>query len=57
MSRRLRGLVGRVADRLLPQTTAAAGCPKECWKDGKRSGGQGYLVTCCQWEDCSIRCG
>ncbi|WP_327343694.1 hypothetical protein [Streptomyces europaeiscabiei] len=56
MAKRLRGMVGLVADKLLPQTTAAAGCARECWYTWEQSGGQMYEVRCCVWEDCKVRC-
>ncbi|MFJ7044754.1 hypothetical protein ACIQVC_15275 [Streptomyces sp. NPDC101112] len=56
MAKMFNGMVGRVAAKLLPQTTAAAGCAKECWYDNKVSGGQAYKVHCCIWEDCKMRC-
>ncbi|MER7730101.1 hypothetical protein ABTX80_04400 [Streptomyces erythrochromogenes] len=52
----VRRFASKAVGAVLPQTTAAAGCAKECWKDYKKSGGQVYGITCCIWEDCRARC-
>ncbi|MFE2297014.1 hypothetical protein ACFXAW_02315 [Streptomyces sp. NPDC059445] len=55
MSRMLSGMVGRMADKLLPQTSAAAGCGG-CETFRKSSGGQIYFVKCCWTPSCVLRC-
>ncbi|MFI0967878.1 hypothetical protein ACH4S8_41950 [Streptomyces sp. NPDC021080] len=57
MSRMLSGMVGRIADKLLPQTSAAAGCASDCfysWKLAPK--GQVYPVHCCYLPNCTLNC-
>ncbi|MFJ3495530.1 hypothetical protein ACIPPJ_18350 [Streptomyces sp. NPDC086091] len=55
MSRMLSGMVGRIADRLLPQTSAAAGCGGcETFVDIDK--GQAYTYKCCWTSSCVLRC-
>ncbi|MGW4685612.1 hypothetical protein ACWEPM_12010 [Streptomyces sp. NPDC004244] len=56
MIRNVRRLAGRIAEAVLPQTTASAGCAKECWRVMQTSGKQVYGQWCCIWEDCRMRC-
>ena len=56
MTRAIRELAGRIADRLLPQTEAAAGCAKDCWKECGRLSNQMWCTTCCIMEDCRTHC-
>ncbi|MGW1717675.1 hypothetical protein [Streptomyces sp. GQFP] len=56
MSKMLRGVAGRVAGKLLPQTTAAAGCAADCYYDNRVSGGQIYKLHCCYLPNCTLRC-
>ncbi|MET7357965.1 hypothetical protein ABZS76_05895 [Streptomyces sp. NPDC005562] len=46
----------KLMDRVLPSTTAAAGCAPGCDKVWKSSGGQAYQVTCCYRPNCSYYC-
>lgn len=49
-------MLSRIAGKLLPQTSAAAGCAPGCWIDMRSSGGQVYGVKCCHNPNCSVRC-
>ncbi|MEV4228962.1 hypothetical protein AB0J81_18010 [Streptomyces bobili] len=54
MVKMLSGMVGRVAEKLLPKTTAAAACRKECWHEWNDFG---KTSRCCVLEDChTITC-
>ncbi|WP_329266565.1 hypothetical protein [Streptomyces pseudovenezuelae] len=54
MTKMLSGVVGRMAEMLLPKTSAAAGCAKECWTEYN---GSGAVSHCCTLEDChTIAC-
>ncbi|MFK0258190.1 hypothetical protein [Streptomyces sp. NPDC090445] len=56
MTRSVRRLAAKAVEAVLPQTTASAGCAKECWRVMKTSGKQVYGQWCCIWEDCRMRC-
>jgi hypothetical protein len=53
MAKTLRGLFGRVADKLLPQTIAAAGCAPDCFYVYNDYGPVG---KCCYGADCKVHC-
>ncbi|WP_333761835.1 hypothetical protein [Streptomyces sp. IBSBF 2390] len=55
MSKMLSGMVGRIADKLLPQTTAAAGCGG-CEMFRKTDGPANYWIKCCYSPSCVLRC-
>ena len=56
MSKMLSGMLGRIADKLLPQTSAAAGCGgcEQFPAAGDRR--QGQYITCCWDAHCVLRC-
>ncbi|MEU2391437.1 hypothetical protein [Streptomyces sp. NPDC007369] len=56
MTQTMRSLAHRIADALLPQTTAAAGCAYDCWRQPDVSGSQMYGLWCCTYQDCRTRC-
>ncbi|MFE0415962.1 hypothetical protein [Streptomyces tendae] len=49
-------MLSRIADKLLPQTSAAAGCAPGCWMERSSTGGQFYEYKCCYNPNCSVRC-
>ncbi|WP_181398123.1 hypothetical protein ACQ9ZG_09060 [Streptomyces araujoniae] len=52
MSKAITSLVMKVADRLLPKTEAAAGCPEYCetWWTGT------VWRKCCFYANCTANC-
>jgi hypothetical protein len=49
-------MLSRIAEKLLPQTSAAAGCAPGCTIEKRSSGGQYYEVKCCYTPQCSYYC-
>ncbi|MGE7388167.1 hypothetical protein ACQKM2_22120 [Streptomyces sp. NPDC004126] len=56
MTRTVRHLAGRIAEALLPETSASAGCARECWKVMVTTRNQTAGQWCCIWEDCRMNC-
>lgn len=52
MSKLINDLVMKMADRLLPKTEAAAGCPDYCETFPT---GKGY-TKCCYYPNCTAHC-
>lgn len=49
-------MLSRIAGKLLPQTSAAAGCAPGCWIDMRSAKGQVYGVKCCYTPTCGVHC-
>jgi hypothetical protein len=49
-------ILSRIAEKLLPQTSAAAGCAPGCWMEPRSVGGQYYEYKCCYTPTCGVHC-
>jgi hypothetical protein len=57
MTKAIRGLLGRLAEHVLPATQASAGCAPDCYMScGDLPGGSGGCVRCCYTPQCVHYC-